>query len=265
MARVIFFFCSIILALSLAPECSAVSNQSCKTAFALQPLDSGLLRLLGGPVAPANPALFADANFQQLRNWNFPSKVMSWDERPSAEEISRRQQQLVAASSQKAKSHNFFDAVTPYDLQPLAAADWKELEKWFAKDGPKKIPGFCADQQKPAYVLAVGLIGLPGATHADDSLARVQYQQATVSADTSFGPNAATQTPGGNNRPSDQLEQMGANAASAQSVYSCAYLYRVKDGTRDARPSYYYCHSGSAMPKSAVTTMLKYFSKAALP
>jgi hypothetical protein len=58
---------------------------------------------------------------------------------------------------------------------------------------------------------------------------------------------------------------MGASDGSRPGTYTCAYFYRLDGGTRWEAPAYCDCHSGDAMPRSAVTVMLKCLAHAKLP
>ena len=225
------------------------------------------------PWVPANPALAADDRFRQLRDWDLPSKVTPWSERPSAADIARRRDELARTSG---RNNAASQAVSrAYELAPFARRDWQDLEKWFGKEGPKKLPGLCVDQERAGYVLALGLISDGSAGASLSGVAdRTLYDQSVVDKDSSIGPNAGTATLGGSNRPAQELSGMSNSARPG--VYTCAYLYRVNSdrvtgdrvtgdrvtgGARQATPDYYYCHAGDDMPKSAVTTMLKYLAK----
>ena len=153
-------------------------------------------------------------------------------------------------------------------LLPIPAKDWKELERWFAKEAPKKLPGMCVDRGKASYILAVGIIAESStAGSPDNSIARGQYDQSlTHQSDRSVGPNAATVSPSGGDRPADALSRLDAGS-SRPGTYTCTYWYRTNGLAGDHReaPDYYYCHSGDNLPRSVLTTMLKYLGKTNLP
>lgn len=229
--------------------------------------------MLGSPVGPSSRSLFTNPSYVQLRNWDFPSKVTPWTERPSPEEIEKRRQELIAGSStgaaSKGKSKNASApeelawVATPYSLEPFSAKDWSELEKWFAKEGPKKISGLCVNPEQAGYVVAVGLLSEgSGDRSLETTSARIQYDQSTRAADTSVGPNSGTVTVGGVNRPAQELSGMGSS--SRPGTHTCVYLFRAKEpgGARREAPDYYYCQSSDEVPRATISAMLKYLAKA---
>jgi hypothetical protein len=250
-------------------EEALATPSGCELYYTLQPFDSGVLQLLGTPVAPSSRTLFTNPGYIQLRNWDFPSKVTPFPDRPSPQEIEKRKQELIAASSAggKGKPKNASATeewiVAPYTLEPFSARDWSELEKWFAKEGPKKISGLCVNREQSGYVLAVGLI-LEGAAggSSDSASARIQYDQSTRAADTAVGPNSGTVTVGGSSRPAQELSGMGGNS-SRPGTHTCVYLFRTKEpgGARRETPEDYYCQSSDEVPRATITTMLKYMAK----
>jgi hypothetical protein len=251
----------------------ATAKQSgCELFYTLQPFDPSILQLLGSPVGPSSRTLFTNPSLVQLRNWDFPSKVTPWPERPSPQEIEKRRQELIAASSagtgSKGKSKNASApeetawVATPYGLEPFSAKDWSELEKWFAKEGPKKISGLCVNREQAGYVLAVGLVlDGSGDRSLETTSARIQYDQSTRAADTGVGPNSGTVTVGGANRPAQELSSMGNS--SRPGTHTCVYLFRTKEpgGARRETPAYYYCQSSDEVPRATITAMLKYLAK----
>jgi hypothetical protein len=243
-----------------APQ--AVAGQDgCSAYFTIAPLDQNVLRLLGTPIVPANEGLAASSGFQQLRAWDFPSKVTLWSARPSPDELSRRRIELSQAAHSVLISN-------PYDLQTSPPRDWNDLEKWFRKETPRKLPGACVDSNKAMYVVVVGVI-LDGSANRSlgNSSARNEYKQSAMARqqDSSVGANAATVPPVVQNN----QELSGMSSASDSSVpaaHTCAFLYRKPAGeSRLQIPDYYYCRSDSVMPRSAITSMLKYFANSKLP
>ena len=236
-------------------------HDGCSAYLTIAPLDQNVLQLLGTPIVPANEGLAASSGFQQLRAWDFASKVIPWSARPSPDELSRRRIEL----SQPARSVPVVS--NPHDLQTASPRDWNELEKWFRKEAPRKLPG-CVDSNKVMYVVVVGVI-LDGS--ADGSLrnssARNEYKQSAMARqqDSSVGANAATVPPVAQNN--QELSGMGTSSdSSVPGAHTCVFLYRKPAGeSRLQTADYYYCRSDSIMPRSAITTMLKYFANSKLP
>jgi hypothetical protein len=251
-----------------APQTS--DNSACRVYYAIEPLDQSVLKLLVSPAIPPGQAVFMSAGLRQLRDWDFPPKVTPWRERPSPEEVAKQRDEVSKAKSSglTAASQGSPEA---HELQPWSAKDWDDLEKWFGKEAPKRIPGLCVDPHKAGYVLAIGVIaeGSSGSSLTRAS-AHNEYNRSATShqADASVGPNAATSStlPHENN----PTEFSGMNTAGDPSgSYTCTYLYRTTGaGQSPARrdtPDFYYCRSGGSMPRSVVTTLLKYLAKTDSP
>jgi hypothetical protein len=245
---------------SISPP--SAGHDGCSAYLMIAPLDQNVLKLLGTPIVPANEGLAASSGFQQLRAWDFPSKVTPWSARPSPDELARRRIELSKAARSVVLISN------PYDLQTMSPHDWNELEKWFRKEVPRKLPGACVDPNQAMYVVVVGVI-LDGST--DESLrnssARNEYKQSAMARqqDSSVGANAATVPPVAQN--SQELSGMGtASDSSVPGAHTCTFLYRKPAGQGPLQtPDYYYCRSDSIMPHSAITTMLKYFANLKRP
>jgi hypothetical protein len=273
------FFAAIVVlsvpnsVLAQAPAQARSAESGCRSYYTIEPLDQSVLRLLGAPAPPPQQELFVNLAYQQLRRWDFPDKVTPWSERPSPEELARRRDELrqPAGSKQgddksKKSTTSGPAGVRPYELQPLPSKDWKDLEKWFAKEAPKRLPGTCVDHDKASYVLAIGIISGNDDRFLDNSSARNEYKQSTTvrQQDSAIGPNAATFSPGVREPNTQELSGMGSSEAAAN---TCAYVYRTngrplgQGGMRLDAPDYYYCKSGGIVPRSAVTTMLKYLGK----
>jgi len=248
------------------------AEAGCEAYVQIQPLDQSVTGLLSTPIMGVNRNVFADSAFQQLVAWDLPSKVTAWRQRPSDEDLSRQWEELSqkwnAGNSGKEKSTAQSTQHLPYRWQALPADQWKDLEKWFAKEGPKRLPGLCADSGKAGYILAVGIISGGSASvsrfgasnpHEYEQLSAVRQQDAAV------GPNAATYSPSGHESRYDELN--GIDAASDPSAHTCAYLYRTNEpgGTRRPTPDYYFCRSSGEMPRSVLITMLKFLAKNGLP
>ena len=271
-----FFFCALaVLSWSLSmlgqasqplaaqPSSSQApaGHDGCSAYFTIAPLDQNVMKLLGTPIVPANEGLAASSGFRQLRAWDFPSKVTPWSARPSRDELSRRWIELSQAARSVLISN-------PYDLQTSPPRDWNDFEKWFRKEAPRKLPGACVDSNKAMYVVVVGVI-LDGSANRSlgNSSARNEYKQSAMARqqDSSVGANAATVPPVVQNN--QELSGMGsASDSSIPGAHTCAFLYHKPAGeSRLQTPDYYYCRSDSVMPRSAITSMLKYFANSKLP
>jgi hypothetical protein len=247
------------------PQVSA-SQDECRAYITMVPLDPDVVKLLASPVVLPKPNVFASASFQQLQEWDLPSKVMAWRDRPVAEELSRRWDEFNRKWNpawQQDHSANY----RRYSSRPLSPERWHDLDKWFAKEGPKKLPGVCNDAGKAAYVLAVGIVSNGSGASPSGSSNPHEYEQiSSVRAqDNSVGPNAGSYSPTAHESRPDELNGLGGSGSTDD--YVCTYLFRTngaplgQGGTRQPAPDYYYCHSGADTPRSALTTMMKYLSK----
>ena len=243
---------------------------SCKAHFAIEPLDHTVLTALGSAVVPVNPNLSSSKAFVELRNWDFPSKVTSWKARPSAEELARRREELTNPADVTGKDQK--KVATPlgvsvaYELLSVPPREWNDLEKWFAKEAPKKIAGACVDREKATYVIAIGVISDGGADNSlMNSSRRNEYGQSASAQqqDAAVGPNAGMAQVGAAN--SQEMNGMGGNSGSRPGTYTCSYFYRAQGGIRQQIPDYYYCVSGEGVPRSAAGAMLKYLAGTSLP
>ena len=260
---------AITLLLFAAISQTALAQDNCKARFAIQPLDPVVLRLLGSAVVPVNPNLSSSKAFVELRNWDFPSKVASWSARPSAEELARRKEELInpaGAAGKEKKAATPLGVSVPYELLPMPPREWNDLEKWFAKEAPKKISGACVDRDKANYVIAIGVISDGGADSAlMNSSRRNEYGQSASAQqqDAAVGPNAGTSAVRAAN--SQEMNGMGDSNGSRPGTYTCSYFYRAPGEIRQQIPYYYYCVSGEGVPRSAVGAMLKYVAGTSLP
>jgi hypothetical protein len=260
----------VTLLLFVAVSQTASAQDGCKARFAIQPFDIDVLRVLGPAAAPMNPNLLSSKAFVELRNWNFPSKVTSWTARPSAEELTRRREELTNpatdAGNQTKKASMALAVSVPYKLQSVPPRDWNNLEKWFAKEVPKKITGACVDRDKATYVIAIGVIS-DGTTDSSlmNSSRRNEYGQSASAQqqDAAVGPNAGMAQVRAAN--SQEMNGMGGNGGARSGTYTCSYFYRAQGGIREQTPAYYYCMSGEGVPRSAVSAMLKYIAGTNLP
>ncbi len=257
-----------------APSPASPAQDGCKAAFAIAPFDEGVMKLLATPIVPPFRTVFTEASSRKLQNWDLPSKVTPWRDRPAPEELARQWEELNKSwsSGAQGKDKGAKQAppprYKPYGLRPFSAEQWKDLEKWFAKNGPKQLSGTCADSARAAYILAIGVIsGGVSATPGDANRAIDYARSAGTPQPESFGANAATVA--SHSTPYDELSQHGASGDPSE--YTCVYLFRAngassgQGATHRETPDYYYCHAAGAESRSAVTTMLKFFSKTQLP
>jgi len=202
----------------------------------------------------------------QQRDWDFPSRVTPWSKRPAAEEIAHRREELagttVGAENAKTKNPALPGwSLWTYGLEPFSARDWNDLQRWFAKEAPKKISGLCVDSQKADHFLAVGVIVL-GSSSPDSTGARIKYGQTVPQAEANVGTTAAS--PGVSAHRAPQ-ELSGGSDSSRPGTHTCVYLFRTRTegGARVDTPDEYYCRSSGEEPRAAVSAMLKYVAKPA--
>lgn len=257
---------------SSPPEVLA-GEEGCEVYFTLQPIDHEALKQLATPIVPANRTVFTDADIRQLQDWDLPSKVTAWRDRPTPEDLARQWDELnkkwSAGAQKKDKSKNDVSGrlAAPYDARSLPAKEWQDLEKWFGKNAPKKVSGLCVDPAKATHVLAVGIVS-GGASVSPNNANRVgdYTNYASKPLPESLGPNAAKVAP--YRTPHDEFTGSGLSDPLAGNT--CVYLYRTNGkamgagGARQEVPEYYYCHTGGGISQSTVTTMLKYLSKIGL-
>ena len=245
---------------------ASASQEECKAYIAIAPLDQDVVKLLASPAVLPKANVFASASFQQLQEWDLPSKVMAWRDRPGSEELKRRWDEF-SRKWNPAGQPDYSANYRPYSLRPLSPERWNDLEKWFAKEGPKKLPGVCSDAGRATYVLAVGIVSNAAGGAPSGSSNPHEYEQiSSVRAqDNSVGPNAGSYSPTAHESRPDELNGLGGSGSTGD--YVCTYLFRTngatlgQGGARQPTPDYYYCHSGADTPRSALTTMMKYLSK----
>jgi hypothetical protein len=202
----------------------AATPDGCNASYTLNPLDESVVTLLGDAVVPSKQSIFVDPRLQQLQALDFPSKVTAWADRPAPPDMTSRRAALLASSAGGKGAPA--GTLQPYLQRPIPAKDFADLEKWFAKEAPKKVQGLCVDPANAGYVLAVGVITEGSQAGPDNSMARSQYDQSiTRQADRSVGPNAATVTPGGGDRPSDELSALASGGPSLPGTHTCVYLF----------------------------------------
>ena len=258
--------------LSSPPDVIA-GEEGCDVYFTLQPIDRTALKHLATPIIPANRTVFTAADIRQLQDWDLPSKVTAWSDRPSAEDLVRRWDELNkkwsagAKKKDNSKDNGSEGHAAPYDVHPLPTKDWQDLEKWFGKNAAKRLTGACVDSAKATYVLAVGIVS-GGANASPSGYNRVgEYADyASKPQQEGHGPNSATVAP--YKAPHDEFT--GSGISNGLGANTCVYLYRMNGtaigagGGRQEVPEYYYCHEGSGISQSTITTMLKYLSKTGL-
>jgi hypothetical protein len=242
--------------------------EGCKAYFAIEPLPTDVMKLLSTPIVVSHSQGFADADRRQLQEWDLPSKVTAWRERPSADELARRWDEFNRKWNRAGKDKNSAPQFNPYQEQPLSAKEWKDAQSWLAKEGPKKLPGLCVDAGKATYRLAIGVVSGGGGASVHGSSNPHEYEQLSQARaqDNAVGPNAGTFNPTAPESRHDELNGLGGS--SDPSVHTCVYLYRaagVGGSAPPQPPEYYYCHSGSGIPRSVLTTVLKYLAKAGMP
>jgi hypothetical protein len=256
-----------------SPSEAAAGQEGCEAYFALQAIEPAAVKMLATPILPANRTVFTDASIKQLQDWDLPSKVTAWRDRPSAEELARQWDELNkkwSAGTQnkdKSKSGATEGHAAPYSARALPAKEWQDLEKWFGKTAPKKVSGVCVDGGKATYVMAIGIVA-GGADASPSAANRVgdYTDYASKPRPDSLGPNAGTVA--SHQTPNDEFTGSGTSNGAAGNT--CVYLYRTNDkalgagGTRHAVPEYYYCHAGGGISQSTVSAMLKYLSKTGL-
>jgi hypothetical protein len=256
-----------------SPSGATAGDEGCEIYFMLQPIEPAVAKLLATPIVPANRTVFTDASIRQLQDWDLPSKVMAWRDRPSPEDLARQWEELNkkwstgAQNKDKSKNSATEGHDAPYAAHPLPAREWQDLEKWFGKNAPNKISGLCVDSGKATYVLAVGIVS-GGANLTGNDFNRVgEYVDfAGKPTPESQGINAAKVSP--HQTPTDEFS--GAGMSDIVGGNTCVYLYRTNvkamdaGGARLAIPEYYYCHVGGGISQSTVTTMLKYLNKIGL-
>jgi hypothetical protein len=242
----------------------AGNGGGCEIYYQLQPVDPTLLKLLGTPAVPTNSSLLSSPEYIQQRDWDFPSKVTPWSQRPKPEEIAQRREQLAGTSAADAanqKSNAIPNwALWNYGLEPFTQHDWSDLQKWFAKELPKKVPGACVDPQKADHVLVVGVIVLGAGGPVDSSGARIQYGQTVGQTETTVGPNSGISPAVGTHRASQELGTSGDSPRKG--AHACAYLFRATaaGAARIETPEDYYCRSSGEEPRAAISAILKYIA-----
>jgi hypothetical protein len=215
--------------LSTSRAQSSSKPNGCESSYSLQTLDPNVLKLLGTPALPTNPNLQTSLEYLQQRDWDFPSKVTLWSQRPSPEEIAHRREELAGTNTaENAKPKN---AALPawtlwnYGIEPFSPRDWSDLQKWFAKEAPKKMPGACVDPPNADHILMVGVIVL-GSSATDSTGARIQYGQTVGQIDTTVGPNSGISPAVGTHRASQELG--GNNDSIHPGAHTCVYLFTPK-------------------------------------
>jgi len=246
---------------------------ACRAYIALAPADANVIRLLATPAVPPPTLIFAAQSARELTEWDLPSKVRAWKERPSNgqlavkwEELNRSWYGVKPGDTKKSVPPADYE---PYQLLQISARDWKELEKWMEKETAKHGAGLCYDEQRATYLFVAGAVRNPVVSSGGGQTRTLQYaHNAGQAQPEGIGPGGHSATSTGHNAVGDEFD--ASSGASDPSVYSCVYLYRTAgtaQGTsagRQAVPELYYCHEASEL-RSSLGTMLKYVAKQGLP
>ena len=247
----------------------APTLRACRAYIALAPADASVTRLLATPAVPPPTLVFAAQSARELTEWDLPSKVTPWKERPSAAELARSWEELNR-SWYGAKPGDTTKTVPPpvyrpYQLLQIAPRDWKELEKWMAKETAKHGDGLCYDEHRATYLFLAGAVRDPVASSSGNQTRTLQYTQLAGQPEPEgLGPGGHSPTSTGHNAISDEFDAAGGS--SDPSVYACVYLYRTAgaaqgaSAARQAVPDLYSCHAASSL-RSSLSTMLKYVEK----
>jgi len=194
-------------------------------------------------------------------------------ERPSAAELAQKWEELNR-SWYGAKPGDTSKSVPaavyrPYQLLQISPRDWKELEKWMAKETSKHGAGLCYDVERATYLFVAGAVRDPVASSAGSQTRTLLYaHNAGQAQPEGIGPGGHPATSTGHNAIGDEFD--AASEGSDSSVYSCVFLYRTAGAARGAgaarqvAPDDYYCHAAAGL-RSSLSTMLKYVAKQGLP
>ena len=175
-------------------------------------------------------------------------------QRPKPEEIARRREELAGVQPRRRNARQARRIPTwtlwNYGIEPFTEHDWNDLQKWFAKEVPKKIPALCVDPQKADHALAVGVIVLGSGGPVDSTGARIQYGQTVRPLDTTVGPNSGISPAVGTHRASQELS--ADSNSSRTGAHTCVYLFRQVGRSRLETPDDYYCRSSDDEPRAAL-------------
>jgi len=251
-----------LLCVSVARGQETRQPEGCKAHIGLAQADAGVMNLLSTPAVPPSSSVFAAQGAREVTEWDLPSKVTAWKERPSAadlallwEELNRRWYGARPGETTKivpAAVHR------PYQLLRIAPADWTELEKWMTKETAKHASGLCFDEQKATYVFVSGAIRDPAGSATSQGRTLQYTQNAGLAQPEGYGPGGHSATSTGHNAIGDEFDAAGG--ANDPSVYACVFLFRARGAARQAVPEYYYCHAASSL-KSSLSTILKFIMK----
>ena len=251
------------LALPVAHAQEPVKAGACEVPIALEPVDRETVKLLSTPAVPQFQTTFTAASMRPIKQWDLPSRVTAWPERPSPAEMTRKWDDLGKSWY---KGGIPPDAYRPYAALAVNAKEWEEIRQWMMKDGTKQLAGMClADSgtKDARYVMVAGGIrdmSLGGAVNATRDAQYSEY--AGTPRQDNIGANAGTVSPTAHQSSYDEMAAHGAS--SDPNVYACVFLYRAEGGARAAVPAFYYCHAANTV-KSSVGTMLKFLGKNGLP
>lgn len=245
----------------------------CRAYAALAPADESVIRLLATPAVPPPTLVFAAQSARQLTEWDLPTKVAEWKDRPSSPELARKWEELNR-SWYGAKPGDTTKSVPPavyrpYELLRIGQRDWNDLEKWMAKETSKHGAGLCYDEERATYVFVAGAVRDPVAASSGGQTRTLMYaHNAGQAQPEGIGPGGHSATSTGHSAIGDEFD--ASSGSNDPSVYSCVYLYRTAGAAqgakamRQATPELYYCHAASGL-RSSLSTMLKYLTKQGLP
>jgi hypothetical protein len=239
----------------------------CEVPIAIEPVDRTVMKLLSTPVMPPFQTSFTAVSMRPIKQWDLPSKVTRWQDRPGAADLSQRWADLGKSWYKTGGIPEA--ALRPYAALTVPPKEWEELRQWMAKDGSKQLAGTCVVEKNARYVMVVGEIrdaSLAGGSNATRDTQYAEYS-GTPRQD-NIGPGVGTVSSTAHQSSHDELASR--DATSDPSVYACVFLYRAEaaqngdDSGRASAPAYYYCHEASTL-KSSVSAMLKFLAKNGLP
>jgi len=236
--------------------------EGCKAYIGAAQADARVMNLLSTPAVPPSSSVFAAQSAREVTEWDLPSKVTPWKERPSAAELAERWEELNRrwyGARPGDTTKNVPAAVhRPYQLLRIAPADWSEVEKWMTKEIAKHSSGLCYDEQKATHVFVSGAIRDPAGSVTSQARTLQYTQSAGLAQPEGYGPGGHPATSTGHNAIGDEFDAAGS--ATDPSVYACVFVFRAQGAARESTPEYYYCHSASSL-KLSLGTMLKFLTK----
>jgi len=243
-----------------AAQAQEAAKAGCEVPIAVAPIDRDVMNLLSTPAIPSFQTTFTAAAMRPIKQWDLPSKVTAWRERPSAAELTHKWDDLGKTWYKGGVPRN---AYRPYAALTMPTKEWDELRQWVAKDGPKQLSGACLAEKDARYVMVAGEIRDVSAGGGGNATRDTQYSEyAGTPRQDNVGANAGTVSPTAHQSTYDEMA--GHGASGDPNVYACVFLYRTENGARAATPAYYYCHAASSV-RSSAGTMVKFLAKNGLP